>query len=122
MSASSSAVSGVFSVGFSTMRLLVAIAGATLCATLFSGWLNGVIAEIAAERLARGVDAALLAVRGDVAGEDLAVVLDGELAGERIDVVGAADLVERVLLAQAGFGGDQVGDLVLALAEQRRRS
>jgi hypothetical protein len=33
MSASSSAVSGVFSVGFKTIRLLVAIDGATLCAT-----------------------------------------------------------------------------------------
>ena len=50
--------SGVFSVGFSTMRLLVAIAGATLCATWFSGWLNGVIARDRAEqRLAQRVDA-----------------------------------------------------------------
>ena len=40
MSASSSAVSGVFSLGFSTMRLLVAMAGATLCATRLSGWLK----------------------------------------------------------------------------------
>jgi hypothetical protein len=47
MSASSSAVSGVFSDGFSTILLLVAIEGATLCATWFSGWLKGVIAEIA---------------------------------------------------------------------------
>ena len=28
------------------MRLLVAMAGATLCATWFIGWLKGVIAEI----------------------------------------------------------------------------
>ena len=42
-----SAVSGVFSDGFSTILLLVAIDGATLCATWFSGWLKGVIAVIA---------------------------------------------------------------------------
>ena len=55
MSASSSADSGVFSVGFSTIRLLVAIDGATLCATWFSGWLNGVIAEIAPSSGSRSV-------------------------------------------------------------------
>ena len=55
MSASSSADSGVFSVGFSTIRLLVAIDGATLCATWFSGWLNGVIAEITPSSGSRSV-------------------------------------------------------------------
>ena len=50
-----SADSGVFSVGFSTIRLLVAIAGATLCATWFSGWLNGVIAEITPSSGSRSV-------------------------------------------------------------------
>ncbi len=55
MSASSSAVSGVFSVGFNTIRLLVAIAGATLCATWLSGWLNGVMAEIAPRSGSRSV-------------------------------------------------------------------
>jgi len=44
MSASASAVIGVSSVGFSTTRLLVAIAGAILCAGMLSGWLKGVIA------------------------------------------------------------------------------
>ena len=48
-------MSGVFSVGFSTIRLLVAIDGATLCATWFSGWLNGVIAEIAPSSGSRSV-------------------------------------------------------------------
>ena len=47
MSASAIAVSGVSSVGLQTVQLLVAIDGAILCATMFSGWLNGVIAEIA---------------------------------------------------------------------------
>ena len=46
MSASSSAVSGVSSVGFATTRLLVAIAGAILWLIMLSGWLNGVIAEM----------------------------------------------------------------------------
>ena len=40
------AVSGVSSVGLHTTQLLVAIAGATLCATMLSGWLKGVIAEM----------------------------------------------------------------------------
>ena len=39
------AVSGVRLVGLSTIVLFVAIDGATLCATWFNGWLNGVIAE-----------------------------------------------------------------------------
>ena len=47
MSASTSAVIGVTSVCLQTRQLLVAMAGATLCATMLSGWLNGVIAEIA---------------------------------------------------------------------------
>ena len=47
MSASSRAVIGVSSVGLTTMQLLVAMAGATLCDTMLSGWLNGVMAEIA---------------------------------------------------------------------------
>ena len=40
------AVSGVCSVGLQTMQLLVAIDGAILCATMFNGWLKGVIAEM----------------------------------------------------------------------------
>ena len=47
--------SGVFSEGLSTMRLLVAIDGATLCATWFIGWLNGVIAEITPSSGSRSV-------------------------------------------------------------------
>ena len=47
MSARVIAVSGVSSDGLQTMQLLVAIDGAILCATMFSGWLNGVMAEIA---------------------------------------------------------------------------
>jgi hypothetical protein len=47
--------SGVFSLGLSTMRLLVATAGATLWITWFSGWLNGVIAEITPSSGSRSV-------------------------------------------------------------------
>ena len=47
MSANNKAVSGVCSVGFATMQLLVAIEGAILCEIMFNGWLNGVMAEIA---------------------------------------------------------------------------
>ena len=106
-------MSGVFSVGFSTIRLLVAIDGATLCATWFSGWLNGVIARDGAQqRLAQRVDLARLAVRREVAGEDLPVVVQRRVAGEHEHVAGAADFVERVLLADPALGGDQVGDRV----------
>ena len=47
MSARTSAVIGVSSVGLTTMQLLVAIEGATLWLTMFSGWLKGVMALIA---------------------------------------------------------------------------
>ena len=43
-SANSRAESGTFSEGLSTMRVLVAIEGTTLCATWFIGWLKGVMA------------------------------------------------------------------------------
>ena len=113
-------MSGVFSVGFSTIRLLVAIEGAILCATWFSGWLNGVMARDDAEqRLLQRVHLARLAVRREVAGEGLAVVLQRGIAGEGEHVAGAADFVERVLLAQARLGGDEVGDRVGALADDR---
>jgi hypothetical protein len=46
MSAKVMAVSGVCSVGLQTTQLFVAIAGAILWATILSGWLKGVIAEI----------------------------------------------------------------------------
>ena len=72
--------------------------------------------------IARGEDLALLALRRDIAGIDLAVVLDGELAGERIDVVGAARLVERVLPAQPELRRDDAGELLLARARAARRS
>ena len=70
---------------------------------------------------ARGVDAARLAVRSDVAGIDLAVVADRHLAGQQVDVVGAADLVERVLEAEPGLGGDQVRDLLAPLGQDLGR-
>ena len=71
----------------------------------------------ALQRLAQRVDLALLAVRRQVAGKDLAVVGQRRVAGEHEDVAGAADLVERILLADAALGGDQVGDLVGARAD-----
>ncbi len=38
---------GVSSVGLQTMQLLVTMDGAILCDTMLSGWLKGVMAEIA---------------------------------------------------------------------------
>ena len=105
---------GVSSVGLHTTQLLVAMAGATLCATMFSGWLNGVIADMAAHRFAPGVDLARFAVRCQIAGEDLPVVEDGELTRQREHIEGAPAFVERVLLGNAEFERDEIGQLVLA--------
>ena len=101
MSARNSAVSGVSSVGFSTTQLLVAKAGASLCATMLSGWLNGVIAEMALSgwrrvKILRGLPCGVRSQEKVSPSSSMA-----ELAGEGEDVVGAADLVERVLQAQA---------------------
>jgi hypothetical protein len=83
MSANSRADSGTFSEGLSTIRLLVATLGTTLCATWFIGWLNGVIAVITpSSGVALRVDPALLAVRREVAAEDLAVVLQHLVGAE----------------------------------------
>jgi hypothetical protein len=60
--------------GLSTMRLLVATLGTTLCATWFIGWLNGVMAVMTPSSGSRRCAPALPAVRRDVAGEGLAVV------------------------------------------------
>ncbi len=69
----------------------------------------------AEQGVALGEDLALLAMRRQVAGKHLAVVVDHQLAGEVVDVEGAAAFVERILFRQAAFGGDQVGNLFLAL-------
>src|SRR3546814_19796864 len=58
------------------------------------------------QRLARREYLARLAVRREIAGEDLAVVLNAKLPGEREDVVGAPNLVERVGLGNAEPEGD----------------
>ena len=71
-----------------------------------------------AERHAGGENLALLALRGDIAGIGLAVVLDGELARERIDVVGAAGFVERILPAQTRLCRDDARELLLAVAQE----
>ena len=71
--------------------------------------------------LAQGEDLAWLAVRGEVAGEGLAVVEQAELAGEGEDVVGTADLVERVLQAETRLQRDQARQLFLARDQQLGR-
>src|SRR3546814_3316029 len=73
------------------------------------------------QRLARREYLARLAVRREIAGEDLAVVLNAKLPGEREDIVGAPNLVERVGLGNAELEGDEVGDLVPARDQQLRR-
>ena len=70
-----------------------------------------------AERLAGGEDLARLAVGGEVAGEDLAVVVDAELARQGVHVEGPAAFVERVGDRDAEFGGDDRGEFRLALVD-----
>jgi len=55
MSANRMAEKGTFSEGLSTMRLLVATLGTTLCATWLAGWLKGVMAVITPSSGARCV-------------------------------------------------------------------
>ena len=74
-------------------------------------------ADRALQRLAQRVDLARLAVGRQVAGEHLAVVDERRVAGEREHVAGPADLVERVLLAEAALGGDEVRDRIGATPE-----
>ena len=121
MSASSSADSGVFSEGFSTIRLLVAIAGATLCATWFSGWLNGVIAQIdAQQRLAQRVDLAAILPCGVRSQENTwPSSASACVAGEDEHVAGAAHFVASNPSCRVPHSArDQVGDRVAALADQ----
>src|SRR3546814_14393874 len=73
------------------------------------------------QRLARREYLARLAVRREIAGEDLAVVLNAKLPGEREAIVGAPNLVERVGLGNAELEGDEVGDIFPARHPQLRR-
>ena len=112
MSASANAVSGVFSLGLSTTRLLVATAGASLWITWFSGMIerrDG--GDDAQQGLLQRVDLAALAMCREVAGEHLAVVDEGLVGGEQQHIRGAADLVLRILQAQARLERDQTRQL-----------
>jgi hypothetical protein len=88
---------------------------------MLSGWLNGVIAEMTPFKGKRVVKILRCLPCGEMSqGVGLAVVLDGELAGERVDVIGAARLVERILPAEAGFRRDDAGKFFLARRKQVR--
>src|SRR4051812_35031027 len=67
------------------------------------------------DRVTLRINPPFLALRADIAGEDLPVVDHRSLRGEIEDVERAAGLVQRVLLGKAGFGGDEIGDLLTAL-------
>jgi hypothetical protein len=74
----------------------------------------------AQQRRALRVHAALLAMVRQVAAEDLAVVLEHLVGAEQQHVAHAAGFVQRVLLAQAGLGGDEVGHLLHARRDDGR--
>ncbi|MOA24811.1 hypothetical protein D3C78_1455060 [compost metagenome] len=72
------------------------------------------------QRFARREDLALLAVGREIAGKNLAVILNAHLSGKREDIEGAADLVERVLLGNAELERDEIGNFLLASVKQFR--
>ena len=74
----------------------------------------------AQQRVALRVDAALLAVRREVAAEHLPVVAQGLVGAVDEHVGDAADLVQPVLDAQSRLGADQRRDRRRALAHQQR--
>jgi hypothetical protein len=83
MSANRMAENGTFSEGLSTMRLLVATLGTTLCATWFRVVEGRDGGDHAQQRRALREDLALLAVVGEVAAEDLAIVLEHLVGAEQ---------------------------------------
>src|SRR5437867_8232898 len=78
-------------------------------------------ADHAKQRLTQRIDLALFAMRSQVAGKHLAVVAQSRIAGEDKHVAGPPDLVQRILLADAAFGGDEIGDLDGARANELGR-
>jgi hypothetical protein len=66
-----------------------------------------------AHGLPLGENLAGLALGREITGEDLPVIDDAKLACQRIDVIGAAHLVERVLLREAKLQRDEVRELIL---------
>ncbi len=60
-------------------------------------------------------------MRRQVAGKYLAVIYQCLIGGKDEDVTGAADFVQAVLLAQSGFGRDQVGNRIGIGAQYFRR-
>src|SRR5262249_60333411 len=73
-------------------------------------------------RIAGSINAARLAVGSNVARVNLAIVPDRHLGCELVDIAGAANLVERVLEAEAGLGRDEMGDLLASLQQDFGRS
>ena len=87
------AVNGVLSDGFSSTGAPAAIAGASLCATWLSGWLNGVIAATSDTGCRKVTILRFFPLRRDVAGEHLPVVLESLDGCELQHVRGAPRLV-----------------------------
>jgi len=70
------------------------------------------------QRLAHRVDAARAPLGGDVAGEDLGIVLQRAHRREAQHIDGAAHLVGGVGEAEAGLGGDEEAGFVDALQQR----
>ena len=68
--------------------------------------------DCAEQRLAQGVDLAALAMRGEITREHFAVVDQSLVGGEQQNIRGAADLVLRVLQAQARLKRDQAREII----------
>jgi len=93
------------------------MAGANLCATWFSGWLNGVIAT-AQPSGSRRVKIFRLPLRRDVARENLTVVPQRLHRRESQHVRRPPHLVACFAEAKSGFRQDQLGELLATLLQQ----
>ena len=112
--ATASAAEGSFSLGLRTTALPQAMAMGMNHIGTMAGKLNGRDDRDDAERLADRVD--VDAGRGVLGEAALEQVRDA--AGELGDLEAARDLAERVVEDLAVLGGDERGDLLLALVEQ----
>ena len=121
-SARNSAESGVVDAGFSTTGQPAASAGAILCATRFSGKLNGEIAPTIPIGSAKRERELSRACRRGVHRHHLAGELSRLDRGERVGRHGALRLDPRGLHRLAGLGARSIArGLLLPLVEQPRR-
>ena len=117
--ASLSAVNGVDDAGFNTTGQPAAIAGASLCATRFSGKLNGLIARDHPDRYPHHEAELPHAGRAGLHRDGLAAQRAGDGSREPERVNGTRRLDAGRLDGLGRLGADRCGEVLLALEQQR---